>query len=182
MSKATRLSPTFASSVLVLLALVSAVALLYSRNSSGPVLQPLVVLVSLGLIFFSLHPLGHLAVARALGVHTDYFFIGRSDFRKLESKPMSAIGGFVPTIGTKLRRADFSLLPPRKRGYILGAGVIVSNSFVGIEVLYLLLSGFAPISMVVGLAFLLVTLGTELTFSTKSGDLAKMRSEFRKTA
>jgi hypothetical protein len=60
-------------------------------------------------------------LARAYGVGT-HFFIGRGDFRKLQSGTVSTAGGLVPTIGTKLKRQDLARLSPRKRGYIFGAG------------------------------------------------------------
>ena len=75
---------------------------------------PLTMLVSMGLVFYLSHPLGHFFVAWAYGVGTDYFFVGRSDFRKLRLKPMSVVGGLMPTIGTKLKKDGLAKLPPRK--------------------------------------------------------------------
>ena len=180
MSNATRLRPELASPLLAALALLSALILPYSRTSGSALVQSLAVIVSLAVVFFSAHPLGHLVVARLMGVHTEYFFVGRSDFRKLPSRTMSAVGGLVPTIGTKLRRAELVSLPSRRRGYILGAGVLVSNALVGLEVLYVLASGFAPVPGALALAFFAATLATEALFSTRSGDLAKMMAEFKK--
>ncbi|HUH99877.1 MAG TPA: site-2 protease family protein [Nitrososphaerales archaeon] len=180
MKQATRLSPALASSLLVIVAVFSLLLLAFSRGTGNPVVQPVATLVSMGLLFFSTHPLGHFLVARAEGVHTEYFFVGRSDFRKLKMKPMSLIGGLVPTIGTKLRKDELSSLSPRKRGYIFGAGVIVSNSLMGIELLYVLLARFGLASIILGALLFVATVTTEAMFSTKVGDLVKMRNEFKK--
>jgi hypothetical protein len=181
MKKATKVRPDLASSLLLVVAFLSALVLFYSRTSTNQLVQPLTMLVSMGLLFFSSHPLGHFLVARAEGVRTEYFFIGRSDFRKLKLKPMSMVGALVPTIGTKLRKDELAPLPPRKRGYIFGAGVIVSNALIGIELVYVLVTGFGPVSIALGLLFFVATVATELLFSTKVGDLVKMRNEFNKT-
>jgi hypothetical protein len=144
------------------------------------VVQVLATLVSLGLVFYLSHPLGHFFTARAYGVGTDYFFVGRSDFRKLRLKPMSLVGGLMPTIGTKLKKGELAKLPPRKRGYIFGAGVIVSNALVGIDLLYALAAGFSLPAVLLGALFFVVMLATEFMFSTKVGDLGKMANEFKK--
>lgn len=180
MARPTRLRPAIAVPPLVAFAVVSTLVLVYSRRSGSVLVQSAAVLIALGLVFFSTHPLGHFAVAALLHVHTDYFFLGRSDFRKLPSKPLRAIGARIPTLGTKLRGQELSSLLPKKRGYIFGAGVMASNALVAVELLVVLGAGFMLLPSLLGLAFLVATLGTELAFSTKSGDLAKMRAEFDK--
>jgi hypothetical protein len=180
MRQASRISPGLASSSLVLLVVISALLLVYSRTSSILLVQVLTMLVSMGLVFYLSHPLGHFFVARAYGVGTDYFFVGRSDFRKLRLKPMSVVGGLMPTIGTKLKKDELARLPPRKRGYIFGAGVIVSNTLVGIELVFVLVAGFGLPAVLLGALFFMVMLATEFMFSTKVGDLGKMANEFKK--
>jgi len=180
MKKATRVGPGLASSLLVLLLVVSALLLVYSRLLSSILLQVIAMFVSIVLVFYLSHPLGHFLTAMAFGVRTDYFFVGKSDFRKLALKPMSLIGGLTPTIGTKLNKEELSKLPPRRRGYIFGAGVIVSNALVGVELLYVLVAGFSLPAVLLALLFFLATLMTEFLFSTKVGDLGKMRGEFKK--
>ena len=86
----------------------------------------------------------------------------------------------MPTIGTKLKKDELARQPPRKRGYIFGAGVIVSNTLVGIELVYVLLSGFSLAAVLLGALFFTVMLATEVLFSTKVGDLGKMSNEFKK--
>lgn len=180
MKRASRVNTRLASSLLVLVAVLSALLLVYSSASSNLVVQAITMLASMGLIFYASHPLGHFFVARAYGVSTEYFFVGRSDFRKLKLKPMSLVGGLTPTIGTKLKKDELRSLSPRKRGYVFGAGVIVSNALVGIQLAYVLVAGFSLPATVLGALFFVATLATELVFSTKVGDLGKMRREFEK--
>ena len=180
MKRVSRVNTGLASSLLALVAVLSALLLVYSRASSNQVVQAITMLVSMGLVFYASHPLGHFLVARAYGVRTEYFFVGRSDFRKLELKPMSLVGGLTPTIGTKLKKDELASLPPRRRGYVFGAGVIVSNALVGIELAYVLVAGFSLPAVVLGALFFVATVATELAFSTKVGDLGKMRREFEK--
>jgi hypothetical protein len=178
MRQARRVRPGLGSSLLVLVGALAALLLVYSRGS-GDLLQALTVLVSMGLVFYSSHALGHFFTAMAYGVRTEYFFVGRSDFRKLPMKPMSLVGGLMPTIGTKLRKDELASLPPRRRAYIFGAGVIVSNALVGVELVYVLVAGFSLVSVLLGALFFVATLATELMFSTKVGDLGKMRNELK---
>jgi hypothetical protein len=86
----------------------------------------------------------------------------------------------MPTIGTKLKKDGLVSLSPRKRGYVFGAGVIVSNALVGVQLLYVLVAGFSLPAVLLGLLFFVVMLSTEFLFSTKVGDLGKMRNEFKK--
>jgi hypothetical protein len=180
MKNASRVSPRLASSPLVLVVVLSALLLVFSRASGNLLVQVVTMLVSMGLVFYASHPLGHYFLARVYGVGTEYFFVGRSDFRKLRLKPMSFVGALMPTIGTKLKKGELASLPPRKRGYVFGAGVIVSNALVGIQLAYVLLAGFSLPAVLLGTLFFLGTVATELMFSTKVGDLGKMRREFEK--
>src|SRR6266550_2829086 len=180
MSKALRIRPGVATPLLLLCVAASALGIAYAGSSRNAVLQALIVLVSMVVAFFASHPLGHLFLARAYGVRTEYFFVGRSDFRKLPSKVASSAGGLMPTIGTTLKRDELAKLPPRRRGYILGAGVIVSNSLVGIELVYVLSAGFSLLALLLGALFFAAMLATEVLFSTKVGDVGKMTNEFKK--
>jgi hypothetical protein len=180
LSPARRVSPAIASSLLLVVLLVSALLLVYAGTLSNAAIQALAMLVSMVLVFYAGHPLGHFVTAAAYGVRTEYFFVGRSDFRKLKLKPMSLVGGLMPTIGTKLNKDQLASLPPRRRGYVFGAGVIYSNTAVGIELLHVLVAGFSLLAILLGTLFFLVMLATEFLFSTKVGDLGKMRKEFDK--
>jgi hypothetical protein len=117
-------------------------------------------------------------VARAYGVGTEYFFVGQGDFRKLRLRPMSFVGALTPTSGTKLKKGELASLPPR-RGCVFGAGVIVSNALVRIQLAYVS-RRLQPSAVLLGALFFLGTVATELMFSTRMGDLGKMRREFEK--
>lgn len=166
--------------VAVLLAgcVLSVLILFYSWTQSSSSLQTAFLLASMLLMFFSSHALGHYLVARSSGVTVDYFFLGRSDFRRLQMRPMKAIGD-VPTIGTKLNAQRLSSLSPRRKGYIFGAGAILSCVLVGIELAYAASGGFHLLATAVGSAFLVAAVASELLFGTKVGDLAKMKRQFR---
>jgi hypothetical protein len=180
MGRSLRISPGVASPLLLLCVAASALGLAYARSSSNVVVQALTMLVSMVVVFFASHPLGHLLLAWAYGVGTEYFFLGRSDFRKLPSKLVKLAGGLMPTIGTKLKKDELAKVPPRKRGYIFGAGVILSNTLVAIELVYVLAAGFSLPAALLGAVFLVAMLATEALFSTQVGDLGKMANEFKK--
>jgi hypothetical protein len=175
-----RISTGVASPLLLICVVASALGLAFAQSSSNVVIQSLLMLISMVVVFFASHPLGHLFLARAYGVDTEYFFVGRSDFRKLHLKVASVVGGLVPTIGTKLKKDELAKLPPRKRGYIFGAGVILSNALVAIDLVYVLAAGFSLPAALLGAVFFVTMLATEVLFSTKVGDLGKMAAEFKK--
>jgi hypothetical protein len=181
-SKGRRIAPGVAFPMLLLFVAASAVVLVYAGSSSSWLIQVVAMLVSMVVVFFASHPLGHFFLARAYGVGTEYFFVGRSDFRKLPSKVVKLAGGLMPTIGTKLKKDQLATLSPRERGYVFGAGVIVSNALVGIELVYVLAAGFSLPAVLLGALFFVVMLATEVLFSTKVGDLGTMATEFKKQA
>ena len=181
MHQSKKVDSGLAASVLTLGVIVSLLTLAYARTSSSSVIQLVVVLLSMGLMFYSSHPLGHFFTARAYGVGTEYFFLGKSDFRKLKLKPVSGLGAMMPTIGTRLERGQLTSLAPRKRGYIFGSGVIFSVALMAVQLFYVFIAGFSFLSLVFASLFFVATLATEVLFSTKVGDLAKMETEFRKS-
>lgn len=148
----------------------------FGLATASPLLQSAALLVSMGLLFYSSHPLGHYFVARMFGVHVDYFFVGRSDFRKLKTKPMSTIGNNLPTMGTRLNRSRLGSLAPHQRGYIFGSGVILSSALMGIQLSYASVAGFSSLALLLGAILFVGTIILEFVFSTKVGDLSKMRN------
>ena len=58
--------------------------------------------------------------------------------------------------------------------------MIVSNTLVGVELLYVLAAGFSLAAMLIAILFFVMVVATELLFSTKVGDLGKMANEFKK--
>lgn len=155
--------------------MISALILAYASTAKSPLIQAVTLLVSMGLLFYSSHPLGHYLVARILGVGVDYFFLGSSDFKKLEMEPLRTIGKMIPTIGTKLNRSRLGSLAPRWRRFVFGAGVIFSNFLIGVQFAYALVAGFSSPAVLLSAAFVVGTLASEVVLSTKVGDISKMR-------
>jgi hypothetical protein len=175
-----KINTVLAASLLLLATIASFAILGYARTLSSSVVQLLAVLVSMGAVFYAGHPLGHFITAKAYGVGTEYFFVGMSDFGRLDMKPMSTIGGLFPTIGTKLKKSELAPLPPRKRGYVFGSGVIFSVTLMAVQLVYVFIASFSLLAVVVAFLFFAATLATEFLFSTKIGDIAKMTGEFKK--
>jgi hypothetical protein len=144
---------------------------------SEPVVQTILILLSMGLLFYSSHPLAHYLVARLFKTKVEYFFVGRSDFRRL--KPLKKIGGAMPTIGTKLESSSYlKALSPLKKGVIFGSGAIVSTILIAIEYVYAFVSErFSFFALVLSGLLIVGTVASELLLGTKVGDLAKMRKK-----
>ena len=155
---------------------VSVLLLAFWLPTLSPLLQTVGLLVSMGLLFYSSHPLGHYFVAKMFGVRVDYFFLGKSEFRKLKMKPMRTIGNTLPTMGTRLNRSRLESLAPRQKGYIFGSGVILSSTLMGVQLCYALFAGFSSLALSLGAIFFSGTLVVEFVFSTKVGDLSKMKN------
>ncbi|MGI0092152.1 MAG: hypothetical protein ACREBS_10620 [Nitrososphaerales archaeon] len=133
------------------------------------------MLVSMALVFYCSHPLSHYIVGKIYGINTKFFFLGKSDFRKLNGA-LGKLGGMFPTIGIKLDPAKVAGLPRGgKKGFLFGSGAIVSSAVIVIPIAIAAVTRFSLIALVIGLLFFLWNLSFELAFSTKTGDLAKMR-------
>ncbi|HZW55532.1 MAG TPA: hypothetical protein VFF30_04520 [Nitrososphaerales archaeon] len=148
--------------------------------------ETIALLVSMGLIFFAAHPLGHFLVGLFFGVRTRYFFVAPSDFRKLDFGFARKLGGMLPTIGTKFDSSQLSSLggssaKRKRRGVIMGSGVIVSNALTLVPLVYAFALHFLPLALALGSVLFGANLIVELAFSTKVGDLYKMRREFATT-
>ena len=130
----------------------------------------------MGLLFFFSHSLVHFIVAKIYRVKVTYFFVGKSDFRKL-SGPIGRIGGLVTTIGTKFDSSQLSL-SRGKRAFLFGSGAIVSNVLIGFMLLIAFFFDFASIALIFGFLFFVTAVFTEISFGTKVGDLEKMRREY----
>lgn len=139
--------------------------------------QIVALLASMGLAFFAAHSLGHFSTALALGVRTKYFFIAPSDFRNLNIKAAKKLGGLVPTIGTKFDGKYLNASTAKRRAIVMGSGVIVSSIVMLVPLLYAFAARFVPLALGLGTAFYLANLATEVAFSTKVGDLYKMKRE-----
>ncbi|MHB8566474.1 MAG: hypothetical protein ACYC7D_09915 [Nitrososphaerales archaeon] len=163
---------------LITLMLILSIFLLgLSEITDDAILQTIILLASMGLVFFSTHPLAHYIAARLYGVNVPYFFLSPSDFRNLDFQIAKILGSKIPTVGTKLDRESLSRLGPKERGRIFGVGAIASSLLIVLPLIYAITARFALLALSLGAVFFIVTIGTELTLSTKVGDLAKMKRE-----
>ena len=161
--------------VLLAITVIGFVILYLGAFAALPV-QTISLLVSMVLIFYSSHPLAHYLVGWAYGVSTKYFFLGRSDFRKLGGALGRATGN-IPTVGTRFDLAQAASIDKTRRAFLFGSGAIVSSMAMLIPIILAIIFVFDTIALVVGTLLFLATLATEIIFSTKIGDLAKMKRE-----
>ena len=174
-----RVSVPVGLTIIMILLFFSVVFAYLCAQTTNTILQVIYLLVSMGLVFFSTHPLAHYVVARAYGARVLYFFIAPSDFRRLPQKVARILGSNLPTIGTKLDRVSLSKLSNEKRARIFGAGAISSSVLILIPLVYFIVfSQTAFIAQIFGMSFFIGNLVFELAFSTKVGDLAKMKREY----
>jgi hypothetical protein len=157
----------------IILSIVLFLATSFTRNSFY---QDILLLISMGAIFYSSHPLAHYVIAVFSRVGVRYFFVSRSDFRRLGG-PLGALGKSLVTIGVKLEPAQVRQLSRSRRAFLFGSGAIVSNVLLAFELLSGLLTGLSSIALALGTLLFLASVATELFFSTKVGDLRKMQRE-----
>ena len=169
-----KLQTTFALALAMGVA-IGAVAL-YLATFTTFLLQAILALISMALIFFFLHPLAHFCTGLIYGVKTKYFFLSNSDFRKLNGV-IGKLGNFIPTIGVKFDSSHLASVPRSKRAFLFGAGAIISNVGMLVALSVEINLNFGRVSIILGTLFILASLGTELLFSTKVGDLSKMKRE-----
>ena len=164
---------------LVLGVVVSVLLLYMALYTDNFILQIVLLLASMGLLFFSSHPLAHYVVARLYGIQVKYFFLGKSDFRKLGGR-LGMFGNLIPTIGTKIDVDRIQGISKRRRSLVYGAGAIVSNVVILLPLLTAWYFELNSIALILGTLFFLGSLGSEILFSSKVGDLAKMKRELAK--
>ena len=166
--------PVSFAGVLLVGVLIGFVFLYLGSITDFPLFKAVLLLISMAPVFFCLHPLAHHVAGLAYGVRTRYFFLSRSDFRKLGGS-LGKLGRIIPTIGVKFDPAQLATITIQKKAFLFGVGVIASN--IGMLVILLLAAtlDFGLIPLALGTLFFIASLGTELLFSTKVGDLSKMR-------
>jgi hypothetical protein len=177
--------PTGLGLLLLIVLEVFGIALLFISSSSSNIIrgvaaQAILFVVSMIIIWYAAHPLSHYLAARISRVRTLFFFIGPSDMGKSGESPsiLRKISPFLITVGTKLDRARLAALSKMRRGWILGIGAIAGLIILAlIELFAIFASKLSLASLVLGGLFFLLTLGTEIVLSTKSGDISKMRKE-----
>lgn len=165
--------PRSFAAMLVLGVLIGFILLHFATSLS---LQIILLLLSMAFVFFFSHPLAHFFTGLAFGVRTSYFFLSSSDFRKLGGS-FGKIGNAIPTIGVKFDLGQSVKLSRTKRGFLFGAGAIVSNVGMLIPLLLAIHLNFGLIPLLLGMLFFFASLGTEFLFSSKVGDLSKMKRE-----
>lgn len=171
--KVRKLPDSFA--CVLLLGVLIGFAFLYAGSITDILLfKTVMLLISLTLVFFSLHPLAHYAAGLAFHVRTRYFFLSRSDFSKLGGS-LGKLGNAIPTIGVKFDSERLKTTGRSRRAILFGVGAIASNVGMLVILLISVALDYGLVPSALGTLFFLASLGTELLFSTKVGDLNKMR-------
>lgn len=164
-------------SKVLIVGIITGFAILYVASVSASAgVQTILLLISMALIFFTSHPLAHYLAGLIYGVDTKYFFISTSEFRKLGGF-LGSLGKTIPTIGVKFQTSQVASIGKLRRSFLFGSGVIVSNVIMGVLVSLAFVLGFSLVASALGMLFLLASLATEFLFSTKVGDLYKMKRE-----
>ncbi len=134
------------------------------------------------IIWYAAHPLSHFTVAKLYGVSTTLFFLAPSDMGKSGGPAIqSKISQMIITVGTKLNHSEFISVSKNHRAWILGSPALIGVVVLAlIEAFAILSFEFNFVALVLGGLFFLLTIGTELKLSTKSGDLSKMKKELSK--
>jgi hypothetical protein len=145
----------------------------FTKNA---LVQTILLVVSMAALFYSSHALSHYVAAVLSRVGVRYFFVAKSDFRRL-SGLLGTLGKSALTIGIKFEPAKVRQLPRMRRAFLFGSGAIVSNALLAAVLLAAWLARLPLLALVLGVLFLLVSVGTEVMFGTKVGDLRKMRRE-----
>ncbi len=134
----------------------------------------------MALLWYFSHSLSHYLSAKIYRVNTLYFYIGRSELRKVKSPFSNLFSKYLVTVGTKLDRKKFSSLPASSRAIVMGSGAISSTILSMLVLIYALVHGTGLLALILGGLFFFANLATEILFSTKAGDLGKMKEELRK--
>lgn len=172
--------PAVAGAILLLFfELVGAILLIFARTLGG-LFQALGLLISFIIMWYALHPLSHFVTASIFGVKTRYFYVGKSEMGKAEILGAKELSKFLVTIGTSLDKTRLASIQRNDRALIFGSGAVFGLVFLLILEVISFIRGFNLISLSLGSLYFLVTLGTELTLSAKSGDISKMKRELSK--
>lgn len=155
---------------------ISIVIMLISSITGG-LIQAVLLIAGMGILGYSSHALSHCIVSRILGVDTLYFYVGKSEMRKLKSPISGFISKYLFTIGTKLDRRKFATLTPGSRALIMGSGAIIPTALLALILSLAFIFGFGVLSLVLGGLFFLSNLSTEIFLSVKVGDLKKMKDQ-----
>lgn len=161
--------------VAVLVGLALAVLAGVTRNLP---LSLFMSLLSWGALWMFSHCLAHYLAGRAFGISFEYYFIGRSDIRKLRLPLIASLASFMPALGIKTNEESMRAASSSAKARMFRAGAIASMS----------LPFFVPVvqflfeQRVVGsimMALSLANLGFTLYFSPRAGDFKKASGVIR---
>ncbi len=153
--------PVRSGTVLACLALAVGLALIGLAYRDIP-LRNWVFLVGFGIVWVTTHGLGHLSVGRALGMRFTHWFVGT--LRR-------------PQPGVKVDYATYLTAPARHRAWMHASGAVVSKliPFLLLPPAYIAdVSAWVPL-VVAG--FGVISLVTDIMWSTKVSDWKKYRRE-----
>ena len=115
MTKSTRKFSSGSFSIALIFGIVFSFFILFiGMKTSSFIIQTISPLASMTLIFYCSHPLSHYIVGKWYEINTIFFFLGKSDFRKLGGW-LGRLGAMLPTIGTKFNSAQVAGLAHGKR-------------------------------------------------------------------
>jgi hypothetical protein len=174
-----RISTELGLSALIVFEFVGIIILFLSTSIvSYIVAQAILFLISMIIIWYAAHPLSHYIVAKIFDISTLFFFVGPSDMGRNGPSYAKKISPFLVTVGTKIDREKFRALSKNRRACVSGIGAIVGLIILAlIELVGIFASRLSLAAVILGGLFFLFTLGTELTLSVRSGDIAKMKKE-----
>ena len=182
MSRMRKVIPTQSGLSLLLIAEAFGIALLFfSSETAQWITQAIFFIVSMVIIWYASHPLSHYFFARSCGVGVLFFYLGRSEMSHGGITIAKKLSPLLLTIGTKLDQSKLKLVSPNRRAWIYGSGALTGVFVIAlIESFAILYTRYSLVALVLGGLFFIFTLVSEFFLSTKSGDLAKMKSQYPK--
>ncbi|MHB1907733.1 MAG: hypothetical protein ACYCQJ_02535 [Nitrososphaerales archaeon] len=172
--------PTFPGLVsLLVIEIIGILLFLFSQKESN-LFQAILFLVSIAIMWYAFHPISHYLTALRYSVRTNYFYLGKSEMGKAKVKGAKELSSVMITVGTSLDKTRFKALQRRKRAIVYASGAIYGMVLLAILEAIAIFLGYDFYSISLGALFFFITLATEATLSTKSGDLYKMKRELAK--
>ncbi|MGD2101304.1 MAG: hypothetical protein PVG83_03650 [Acidimicrobiia bacterium] len=148
----------------VLATIVGLVLIGVSYYIGGEILTAMVFYVGMAILLVTTHGLGHLVVGRAVGIRFTHWFIG-------------AVAR--PQPGVKVDYASYLRTSPTARAWMHASGALVTKA-IPLALIGAAIAADLPVWSVWGLvAISLVTILTDVLWSTKSSDWAKFKRERR---
>ena len=172
--------PTFLGLVFLLAIEIFGIFLFLFSRKEPNLIQTILFLISITIMWYAFHPISHYVTALRYGVRTIYFYIGKSEMGKAKVKGAKELSSVLITVGTRLDRTQFKALERKKRAIVYASGAIYGMILLAILEVIAILLDYDFYSIGLGALFFIITLATEVTLGTKSGDLCKMKRELAK--